>query len=158
MTITGANFTSNNTQVFFGTTEATNVQVISDSTIIVTVPPGFGVVDVTVVTPFGTSAVTPNDRYTYIPLAPTKFIGQLFKEDCCFALKSRWTASESPGIIFYRIYNMGVLVKTVLTNEPLFFFKQCVSKHVAKYYSVTAVDSSGTESAPTPIHLKRGSK
>lgn len=67
VTITGSSFISSNTQVFFGSTPATNVTVVSNNEITATAPPGVGTVDVTVVTPFGTTPITPNDQYTYIP-------------------------------------------------------------------------------------------
>lgn len=66
VTITGTSFLSSNTTVFFGATPATNVVVVSDTTITVTAPPGVSTVDVTVVTPFGTTPIVPADQYTYI--------------------------------------------------------------------------------------------
>lgn len=65
ITITGDNFLSSNTQVFFGSTPGTNVVVVSNTEITVTVPPGAGLVDVTVTTPFGTSPIVPPGQYIY---------------------------------------------------------------------------------------------
>ena len=64
MTITGTGFTGA-TAVDFGTTAATNLTVVSDTTITADSPAGTGVVDVTVTTPAGTSAPSPADQFTY---------------------------------------------------------------------------------------------
>jgi hypothetical protein len=62
--ITGAGFTGA-TAVDFGVSPATNVTVQSDTTITASSPPGVGTVDVTVISPGGTSAITAADRFTY---------------------------------------------------------------------------------------------
>ena len=64
VTITGTGFTGA-TAVDFGTTPATNVTVVSDTSITADSPAGTGVVNVTVTTPGGTSAVSPADQFTY---------------------------------------------------------------------------------------------
>ena len=69
VTITGTGFTGA-TAVDFGTTAATNVNVVSDTTITAISPAGTGVSDVTVITPAGTSPVSPADQFTYVA-APT---------------------------------------------------------------------------------------
>ncbi len=76
VTISGSGLTGA-TDVRFGSAHA-QFQVNSDSTITATSPPGSdstGYVDVTVVTPNGTTAVTPNDQFAYGPtvtgLSPT---------------------------------------------------------------------------------------
>ena len=66
MTITGTGFTGA-TAVEFGTTAATSVTVVNDTTITADSPAGTGVVDVTVTTPGGTSATSPADQFTYMP-------------------------------------------------------------------------------------------
>lgn len=53
------------TEVYFGATPAKNFKVVSSTSISVTTPVGYGAVNVTVVTPEGTSAITPSDEYTY---------------------------------------------------------------------------------------------
>jgi IPT/TIG domain len=58
------------TSVSFGTTPATDVVVDSAGQLTAVAPAGTGVTDVTVTTPFGTSATTPADQYTYTN-APT---------------------------------------------------------------------------------------
>ena len=65
MTITGTSLTGA-TAVDFGTTPATNVTVVDDTTITADSPAGTaGTVDVTVITPAGTSATSPADQFTY---------------------------------------------------------------------------------------------
>lgn len=76
VSISGNNFISANTQVFFGTTAAINVNVISDILIQVLSPPGTGTVNVTVSTPFGTTPISPQDVFTYLlPPVPTGYGG-----------------------------------------------------------------------------------
>jgi hypothetical protein len=76
ISITGQNFTGlagNTPQVFFGTTAATNVTVVSDTLLTAAVPAhAAGIVDVTVRSPYGTSSTAVADRYTYagVPAAP----------------------------------------------------------------------------------------
>ena len=64
VTITGTGFTDA-TGVSFGSTAATNVSVESATSITALAPSGSGVVDVTVTTPDGTSAVSAADQFTY---------------------------------------------------------------------------------------------
>ena len=73
-TITGTGFTGA-TAVDFGTTAATNVTVVNDTTITADSPAGTGVVDVTVTTPVGTSATSSADEFIYIALAAPTVTG-----------------------------------------------------------------------------------
>ncbi len=92
-TITGQNFSgaAGHLSVLFGNTNATAVNVVSDTQILATVPAGSGTVDVKVQSGFnkndsasrpganltapifgyGTSALTAADRFTFVPAAPT---------------------------------------------------------------------------------------
>jgi hypothetical protein len=65
VTITGTGLTGA-TVVDFGTTAATGVTVVSSTKITADSPSGSGVVDVTVITPGGTSATSSADDFTYI--------------------------------------------------------------------------------------------
>ena len=65
VTITGTGFTGAPT-VNFGTTPATDVTVVSGTTITAESPAGTGVVDATVTTPGGTSATSAADQFTYV--------------------------------------------------------------------------------------------
>ena len=72
VTITGTGFTGA-TGVDFGTTAATNVTVVNDTTVTADSPAGTGGVDVTVSTPNGASATSTADKFTYTVtvIAPT---------------------------------------------------------------------------------------
>src|SRR5439155_12361680 len=68
ITMNGLNFSggAGQTQVFFGTTAASNVTVLSDTQLTATAPAhAAGTVDVTVQSPYGKSAMVSPDRYTY---------------------------------------------------------------------------------------------
>jgi hypothetical protein len=67
VTITGTGFTGA-TAVSFGGTPATSFIVVNDTTITAVTPAHVvGVVDVTVTTPDGTSAISPGDKFHYVP-------------------------------------------------------------------------------------------
>ncbi len=69
VTITGSDFKKTpkgSTSVFFGSTPATNVKVVSGKTITASAPAGTGTVDVTVSDLDGTSSISePGDEFTY---------------------------------------------------------------------------------------------
>jgi hypothetical protein len=64
-TITGTDL-DGATAVFFGSHQASNLTFLEVDTISVLVPPGSGTVDVTVVTPNGTTPISQADQFTYI--------------------------------------------------------------------------------------------
>ncbi|MHB8490770.1 MAG: IPT/TIG domain-containing protein [Solirubrobacteraceae bacterium] len=66
VTITGTTLTGA-TEVKFGSTNAINFEVVSETEIKATSPAGSGTVDVTVSTPAGTSATSSTDRFAYTP-------------------------------------------------------------------------------------------
>jgi hypothetical protein len=70
--INGSGFTAASA-VSFGGTNATSYLILSDALIVATSPAGSGIVDITVTTPGGTSATSPNDQWTFVqpPPAPT---------------------------------------------------------------------------------------
>ena len=74
VTILGHGF-SGATEVEFGAIAAGGLDVLEDSRLTVISPPGTGVVDVTVVTPGGTSATSPLDKFTYTPTPATQVTG-----------------------------------------------------------------------------------
>jgi hypothetical protein len=57
------------TSVRFGSSEAASFKAISEGEIEAVSPAGTGTVDVTVETPFGASAITEDDQFTYVPPA-----------------------------------------------------------------------------------------
>lgn len=158
VTITGTNFLSSNTLVYFGANLGTNIVVVDDNTITVTVPAGaLGPVVVTVQTPFGITPVVPESEYTYInaapaPLPPSNFVGVIKKNKLLNKtqryVKATWTASPSPTVVLYRIYQAnGVLVDDVSATSP-FVFVACYRN--TGFY-IVAVDAQGFES--TPVNL-----
>ncbi len=66
VTITGSGFTGA-TDVGFGVTSAAAMSVDSDTQITATSPAGTATVDITVITPAGTSPTSPADQFTYNP-------------------------------------------------------------------------------------------
>lgn len=158
--ITGTNFI-NVTAVNFGANAAISFIVNSPTSITAVVPAGAaGTVDVTVTTTAGTSPITVNDEYTYDlpPSPPPSFTGNikknvfLNKTEC--VLKATFTPSPSPDIVFYRIYSGTTEVAIVPAAGP-FVFQTCISCNNASAlnFSVTAVNSSGIESAHTPLTI-----
>ena len=67
VTVNGSGFTGA-TAVNFGAAGAAGVQIVSDTQLTAVSPVSSGVVDVTVVTPAGTSATSAADQFTYISL------------------------------------------------------------------------------------------
>jgi hypothetical protein len=66
VTVTGSGFTSA-ISVQFGGNDASSMTLVSDTQITATSPPGAaGAVDVTVLTPAGTSAISLADKFTYL--------------------------------------------------------------------------------------------
>jgi hypothetical protein len=71
VTITGTNLAPA-TQVYFGSLPATSFTTSSNTSMTATAPAELaGTVDITVVTPYGTSAISASDHYTYNGTAPT---------------------------------------------------------------------------------------
>ncbi len=122
VTITGTNFTGA-TAVFFGSVPATQFTVQSDTTILATSPQeNPGTVNVTVVTPFGTSVVTSADQFTYLPPFPPRDLrGRQVKNR--FATQTdiinilTWKApcrfSHTCAPVAYRIYRNSSLTRFV---------------------------------------------
>ena len=69
VTVTGTGFTGASA-VYFGTAQGTGLAVSSAASLTVTSPAGTGTVDVTVVTPGGTSAISAADHFGYIAPPP----------------------------------------------------------------------------------------
>jgi hypothetical protein len=68
VTITGTGFDlSGPTAVFFGSTAATNVNVVNTTTITAQSPAGTGTVDVSIINQGGSSATSPADQFSYGP-------------------------------------------------------------------------------------------
>ncbi len=76
VTITGTRFTGATT-VDFGTTAATDLVVVNDTTITADSPAGSGIANVTVTTPGGTSTATSADQFTYVVTPPPTVVSLL---------------------------------------------------------------------------------
>lgn len=106
------------------------------------------------------SAVNSLLTITVTPLVPPpgNFTGCLssteFINKTQYTLTTRWTASTSQGVVSYRIYRNGVLIRTVPATGPLTAVLCLKSKSQATEYQITAVDSQGEESAPVTITLQ----
>ncbi len=74
VTITGTGFTSA-TAVDFGTIQATGLTVVSGTMITADSPAGTGTVDVTIMTPSGTSPISAADEFTYTAVAAPTVTG-----------------------------------------------------------------------------------
>jgi hypothetical protein len=152
VTISGMNFagTAGTTQVFFGTTPAVSIDVVSDSQILAVAPDGTGQVNVTVESGYGTStAVVP---FTYlsdpgVPAAPTRVTATSGVGNVTVS----WSAvngatsynlyrGTSPGSESSGVY-LGAITGTSIS--AIYGYPQYVY-----YYQVTAVNSTG-ESAPS---------
>ncbi len=74
VTITGTNF-NGATAVDFGTTAATDVTVVSDTSITAHSPAGGGTVDVSIITAGGTSVTSAADHFTYVGVPAVTITG-----------------------------------------------------------------------------------
>jgi hypothetical protein len=97
-------------------------------------------------------AVTPPTPST--PSAPTNVVGvrknNVFLFQTARSLTITWTASVTPDVTSYNIYNGTTLVGNVLATSPLTFDAQLASGDNGNNYFVTAVNASG-ESTPVPV-------
>lgn len=161
ITITGSGFVTGNSNVYFGSTQATAVVINSSTNITATSPPGTSVVNVTVVTPFGTSPIVPADQFTYIkpstPLPPSNFVGIVLTNQFLtfneYLLKATFDPSPSPDVTFYHIYKNDTLVKVIPAGSSLTFKTFLKKPSKATQFSVTAVTSSNIESTRVPIQI-----
>jgi hypothetical protein len=74
VTIIGSEFLSGS-EVHFGSSSAESVTVNSGTSITATSPPGIGTVNVSVTTPYGTSAITKGDEFKYVYVPPRELGG-----------------------------------------------------------------------------------
>ncbi len=161
VSITGSNFISSNTRVFFGSNQALNVIVVSDKLIIATAPPGGGVVDVIVVTSIGTSPATPASAYFYNstppppvtpPLPPSHFTG-IVRVKRHFILKATWDPSPSPDVSAYRVYKGNKLIEQIPAASPLEIRKKAHTLRSFKKYRIVAVNAYNLESFSVPLKI-----
>ena len=162
--ITGSDFI-NASNVLFGA-NAANFSVDSNNQITATVPPEKASllsskdrVHVTVTTPEGTSDGYP---YTYLsPFVPTprKFYGKVYKQhshhDKNFKLKTTWKHPHlANNVSSYIIYEDEKQKKILPATKKLKFNKHVRSSHhLHRRYSITAVGSTGSESAKKKLKI-----
>lgn len=160
VTLTGTGFTAG-AQVYFGGVLATDIDVISSTTILATSPPGTGTVPITVTTPNGTSPVVPTGNFTYIGqsstlLPPLNFVGTIkksaFLNKTEYQLTAKWSPSPSPDVAAYRIYKNGKVVEEISATSP-YIFKACLKSRKDVNYEITAVSSSGLESSSVKLKI-----
>jgi hypothetical protein len=158
VTITGNNFLSSNTTIQFGANKSEISSLTSDTSIIAKAPPGTGIVDVTVTTPFGTTPLVPEDRYTYLEnalLPPTNFTGYLKNvyNHSFYSMKTSWTESPSPETVLYRIYYGDELMEETFADFPKSFSICVNSKLDALNYKIVAVNRDDEESVPRSLTI-----
>ncbi|MBS0655139.1 MAG: hypothetical protein JSR46_05135, partial [Verrucomicrobia bacterium] len=68
-----------------------------------------------------------------------------------------WTASPSPDVVAYRIYNNSQFVEEISAASLFLFTTRVSSSSAAANYSITAVSSGNIESTPVPITIESGS-
>jgi YVTN family beta-propeller protein len=89
---------------------------------------------------------------------PSNFIGCVktneFLNKTEHILNAVFTASPTPGVLFYQIFQNGVLVKQIPANAAVLHFQLCLrSKHAAREITVVAVGAGGLVSMPLPITI-----
>jgi len=104
--ITGSGFMCASS-VKFGSIATSDFKVDSDTQITVVSPPGDGTVDVTVITPSGTSATTYDDQFTYHPPICVY---------CRFLAYHPIVADISPTSGFYRIGTTVTIARSGIVN------------------------------------------
>jgi hypothetical protein len=158
--ITGRNFTSL-AAVFFGTVASTSFTIVSDSSIIVVVPPRrsnqqVSMVNVRVTTNAGTSSAFATNVFTYMPKPPRTVWAkhcQTHKQH----IYLRWTAAAAAKVsnvaISYIIYRDSVAIATVRAGHPLYFRDQSLKINHARYAVASVVAS--VASTPKFAVMKR---
>lgn len=90
------------------------------------------------------------------PLPPSNFVGTitknkfLNKSEC--VLKAKWDASPSQNVVFYRIYEKGIVVADVSATGPL-VYEQCLKNCSAKGFEIAAVNSNNIESTHIKLRI-----
>lgn len=93
-------------------------------------------------------------------LPPNKFCGKIKRKHHLhhhkhFILKTKWKPSPSQDVSFYRIYEKKKIVKKIKVTKPLFFKDKVHSHRAWKKFSITAVNTSGTESTHKKLRIEK---
>lgn len=179
VTVTGSNFVSGNTDVFFGDIPGTNVVVLSATALRVTSPASDpGVVNVTVTTPGGTSAVSPGDRFTFIgtppppPPPPPPVVVHPPKDAHGAQLKNQFAAqadiinritwkapTKGASPVVYKIFKDAALkellgVVSANSKRPYSFEQHNRKKNKTYTYYIVSIDGEGNQSKPAVVKIK----
>lgn len=88
------------------------------------------------------------------PLSPAIFTGivrqNIFLNRTEYVLIAQWPASISDNIVSYHIYHDGTLIANISASSPLVYTAYSCSRFF-NGYTITAVDSSGSESLPVAL-------
>jgi hypothetical protein len=168
VSITGTDFVSGAT-VQFGGSAAPTVIVNSPTEILATAPVGTGVVDVTVTTPFGTSAPSSNAQFTYITspviigvLPPSHFKGtqtkNQFLDQTDYINILTWRSpSQGNAPVIYKIYRdeqLQELIAEVSSQSRLRFEDHNRRKKKTYQYYIVSIDALGNVSLPATVKVK----
>ena len=147
VTISGANFTGA-TAVDFGGIPATNVNVLSSTQITATSPAGTaGTVDVTVVTPSGTSTLSSADQFTYFSLPTVSVI----YPDRGPVAGSTYVSIAGSGLASALAVNFGSDAATIIsdTDTQLIVLSPAATGNTPGTAAVTVTTAHGTSTAQT---------
>lgn len=160
--ITGLNFTGA-TAVRFGNKNAQSFNVISDTVIEAVSPSGKNTVNIRVITPGGTSPVTPADQFTFLveplPFPPTNASG--FQTSEKFATQTdiinvvSWNPpAGGTEIVTYKIFrdSLNHLIAVVPASK-LQYLDHNRHKNTVYTYYIVSVDAAGKESSPAIVSI-----
>ena len=146
VTITGTGFIGA-TAVDFGAGAATDLTVVNDTTITADSPAGTGVVNVTVITPGGTSAISAADQFTYVVAPPTvvslvRFGFHMQQTSLVLTFSSALDATPAANVNNYQIMTSGGVVIPVRSavDDPATL---TVTLFPAQRLSLTALPAHG---------------
>ncbi len=152
VTIQGSGFTDA-TAVTFGNTPATAFVVNSDSQINAVSPAGTsGIVDVTVITPEGTSALSSRDQFLYVAPPRSSVFSLPSNSPASFTVSWSGQDYSGTGIASYSIYvsDNGAAFTPLLVNTTqtsVTFTGQ--DGHSYGFYSVATDNTGNTQATPT---------
>ncbi len=149
VTLTGAGLTGA-TSVQFGTTAATAVDVVSDTTLTAVAPAGTGAVDITVTTPSGVSQTSAADRFAY-QHAPTVTKLSVKSGPLAGATSVTITGSEFAGVT--GVSFGGAAAVTFTVNSPTSITAVSPQGSAAGVLDVTVANSGGTSATSSKDHF-----
>ncbi len=160
VTITGTGFIPTSpAAVYFGTSPATNVTVVSATTITAESPAGTGTVGVTVITPGGSSSAPPAEAFTYTSMDGPRVLGVQFSvyraapTSVVIDFNGPLDASTAQNVSTYQIVGPGgrrVKVKSANYNPVMksvtLVLAERLKLHTSYRLTVNGTTSSGLKS------------